>query len=250
MRSHSTHPSHGFSLIELLVVIAVIAVIAALLFPVFAQAREKARQATCTSNLRQLSAAVFAYAQDYDECLPFLAYNDRNHLGEDWQVSTRPYVKSAAVWQCPSAPDYTTNGTYCRSFGLPFMLEPSSYAYNETAAAHTTPGQIDPDGPTNGKAFSPATLAECSHPAQTFFFMDKGFGALFTPWTQWQLRVRSTVLTEDRFTPGPHTEGKNIAFADGHVKFVKVAALITQDQHDASGVPKDPRAAYFSYWSN
>jgi prepilin-type N-terminal cleavage/methylation domain-containing protein/prepilin-type processing-associated H-X9-DG protein len=240
----------AFTLIELLVVIAIIAIVAALLFPVFAQAREKARQTTCTSNLKQLCSAAMSYAQDYDECLPFLAYNDRHHLGDDWQISLHPYIKSADIWKCPSASDYVTSGLYCRSFGLPFMLEPSSYAYNETAAASSTPGQIDPDGPTNGKAFSPAYLAQCSHPAQTYFFMDKGYGALFTPWTQWDQRVRSTVLAEERFARGPHQEGKSVAFVDGHVKHFKGAALITQDQHEASGVTQDPKSPYFCYFPN
>ena len=166
--------NRAFSLIELLVVIAIIAVIAAMLFPVFSQARAKARQTTCTSNLRQLSLALTAYTEDSDECLPFLAYNDRNHLGDDWQVSMRPYIKSADIWQCPDASEYAANGTYGRSFGLPYMLGTSGYSYNETVAASTTPGQIDPDGPTNGKSFTPAYLAQCSHPAQTLLFMDKG----------------------------------------------------------------------------
>src|SRR5581483_6168155 len=68
VRSRGTRP--GFTLIELLVVIAIIAILAAILFPVFAQAREKARQATCTSNLKQVGLAVMMYASDHDECLP------------------------------------------------------------------------------------------------------------------------------------------------------------------------------------
>jgi prepilin-type N-terminal cleavage/methylation domain-containing protein/prepilin-type processing-associated H-X9-DG protein len=240
----------GFTLIELLVVIAIIAVIAAMLFPVFSKTRAKARQTSCASNLRQLSIAVSAYTQDYDESLPFLAYNDRDHLGEDWQTATKAYVKSAALWQCPDASEYSRDGTYCRSFGLPYMLEPSGYSYNETAAASTAPGQIDPDGPTNGKAFAPAYLAQCGHPSQTLLFMDKGYGALFTPWTQWQMRVQTACAAEDKSVPGPHQEGKNVAFADGHVRWLKGSAIITRDQHDASGIPKNPAAVYYSYYAN
>ena len=242
--------TRAFTLIELLVVIAIIAVIAAILFPVFSQARAKARQTTCTSNLRQLSLALFAYTEDSDECLPFLAYNDRNHLGNDWQTATKPYTKSADIWQCPDASEYATTGEYCRSFGLPFMLEPSGYAYNETAAASTTPGQIDPDGPTNGKSFSPAYLAQCSHPAQTLLYMDKGYGALFTPWTQWEARVQNACQAEDKSVLGPHQLGKNVAFADGHVKWMRGQSIITQDQNSAGGVEKNPASPFFSYYAN
>lgn len=242
--------SGAFSLIELLVVIAIIALLAAMLFPVFSQARAKARQTTCTSNLRQLSLALLAYTEDSDECLPFFAYNDRNHLGDDWQVSMHSYVKNADIWQCPDASDYATSGVYCRSFGLPYMREPSGYSYNETAAASTTSGQIDPDGPTNGKPFSPAYLSQCGHPAQTLMFMDKGYGALFTPWTQWEARTQHACQAEDRSVPGPHQQGKNVAFADGHVKWMKGQAIITQDQNSASGISKDPKSPFFSYYAN
>ena len=227
-----------------------IALLAAILFPVFSQARAKARQTTCTSNLRQLSLALFAYTADSDECLPFLAYNNANHLGDDWQSATAAYVKNASVWQCPDASDYATSGTYCRSFGLPYLVAPGGYAYNETAAASTTPGQIDAYSPTNGKAFSAAYLSQCGHPAQTFLLIDKGYGALFTPWTQWEARMQNACQGEARFTPGPHSQGKNIAFADGHVKWLSGKAIVAQDQNSASGVDKDPKSPFFVYFAN
>ena len=242
--------SAAFTLIELLVVIAIIAIVAAILFPVFAKVREKGRQTACASNLRQIRLAVMTYTQDNDECLPFLAYNDKNHLGDDWQTVTMPYVKSAAVWRCPDALDYETNDPFCRSFGAPFYLQPSGYAYNETAAAQTAPGQIDADGPTNGKTFAPASLVRCEHPSQTFLLMDKGAGAVFSPWVQWQIRAQSTALSDSNYIAGPHTEGKNVVFADGHLKFLKTAAIVTQDQVGASGVPPVPASPYYSYFWN
>ncbi|MDR3709477.1 MAG: DUF1559 domain-containing protein [Capsulimonadaceae bacterium] len=92
----------GFTLIELLVVIAIIAILAAILFPVFATAREKARQSTCTSNLKQLGIAFTQYAQDYDEMYPVGPLGVYNyHWGDGWAGAIYPYVKSTAVFTCP-----------------------------------------------------------------------------------------------------------------------------------------------------
>jgi len=93
----------GFTLVELLVVIGIIAVLSAILFPVFAQAREKARQTSCSSNEKQLGLAIMQYVQDYDETYPFGL--DENW---DWQVtwaySIQSYVKTLSVFQCPDDP--------------------------------------------------------------------------------------------------------------------------------------------------
>src|SRR3712207_199486 len=93
----------GFTLIELLVVIAIIAILAAILFPVFAQAREKARAISCTSNVKQLATSVLMYAQDYDETYPIGVQDDWN---ESWPVKVQPYVKNLGVFRCPN--DNTT----------------------------------------------------------------------------------------------------------------------------------------------
>ena len=107
----------GFTLIELLVVIAIIAILAAILFPVFARAREKARQTTCTSNLKQLALGLMMYAQDYDEKFPgenlahypgstATAYpQDACCVERDiWFEITQPYIKNRQVGICPSTP--------------------------------------------------------------------------------------------------------------------------------------------------
>ena len=97
----------GFTLIELLVVIAIIAILAAILFPVFARAREKARQSSCLSNVKQLTLAMLMYVQDYDENFP---YDDLDYNGsgaEDagdgtWRGMIRPYCKNSQIFLCPS----------------------------------------------------------------------------------------------------------------------------------------------------
>src|SRR5581483_4248901 len=96
MRKHV----NGFTLIELLVVIAIIAILAAILFPVFAQAREKARQISCASNEKQLGLAIIQYVQDYDETYP-IGFCDWTGTAPTWPVGISPYVKTFKVFQCP-----------------------------------------------------------------------------------------------------------------------------------------------------
>jgi prepilin-type N-terminal cleavage/methylation domain-containing protein/prepilin-type processing-associated H-X9-DG protein len=110
---------NGFTLIELLVVIAIIAILAAILFPVFAQARESARQTSCLSNEKQITLGILQYTQDYDEKFPLWLYDNNsgsrgqpdspwgpwknNHIG--WDKAVQPYVKNAQIFKCPSNGD-------------------------------------------------------------------------------------------------------------------------------------------------
>jgi len=116
----------GFTLIELLVVIAIIAILAAILFPVFATAREKARQTSCSSNMKQLGLGVLQYIQDYDETLPCGA--DWHDNGAGWACQVYPYLKSKGVFVCPS--DTGTPNPMC------------SYGYNMNVV--TGPGWANP----------------------------------------------------------------------------------------------------------
>src|SRR6187200_1061076 len=103
---HPPGRKHGFTLIELLVVIAIIAILAAILFPVFAQAREKARQTTCLSNHRQIGTAAMMYVQDYDEAwVPYTVGGGANQ--KLWPVLFQPYVKNTQVFIESSNPSRT-----------------------------------------------------------------------------------------------------------------------------------------------
>ena len=128
MRNNKLRLLKGFTLIELLVVIAIIAILAAILFPVFAKAREKARQATCASNEKQIGLGFLQYVQDYDEQYPShggsIAYAQTFNLGNGWAGQIFPYVKSKAMFTCPD--DGVNNGfagstefSYAYNFNIP-----------------------------------------------------------------------------------------------------------------------------------
>lgn len=171
---HIANLRRGFTLIELLVVIAIIAVLAAILFPVFAQAREKARQAACLSNLRQVGLAVQMYAQDYDENIV------HTELGGDiddaheyyWGDMLQPYLKNWQLLVCPSA------GTPIKFKPLTNYSEQWSYNYGindilDSSPACTPNGSGGPDNPNCphiGVAGHP--LADVTYPADTILIAD------------------------------------------------------------------------------
>ena len=131
---------NAFTLIELLVVIAIIAILAAILFPVFAQAREKARQTSCLSNLKQIGLAFLQYEQDYDEQYPmvFIPYDTGGVPDQtpcSWACSILPYSKNYQIFRClsePTAmPGITPGTTYSTTYNwLPTTGFPVQYAYN------------------------------------------------------------------------------------------------------------------------
>jgi len=252
----------AFTLIELLVVIAIIAILAAILFPVFAKVREKARQIACVSNEKQLGLAFIQYTQDYDETAPWgIASNSlpSGAILEDWADALDPYLKSSAVYTCPS--DSTApvqNNTFVNGAWQPGVV--MSYAINMNFGAPPSSGGSNIYGVNC--LTSPMTLSELNAPSSTVFLTEiVGFGkgslgngaqgALSTNgmpnnWrafclptgdcstpTAWGAEY-ATGYFSNTTSPDPgvfasptgrHTDGANYAMADGHVKWLRGSAV-------------------------
>ncbi len=203
----------GFTLIELLVVIAIIAILAAILFPVFAQAREKARSTTCLSNFKQLGTAVTMYVQDYDGAYP-LAWYPGDDYGFD--VALFPYVKSYQVYECPSNkvtprfwPGYKKNG---------LGPIPGSYAMNGDLAARSA-----------GSLRAGLTESAVQNPADTIMMTeiwDTRKAAKAGPEHEIFTNTKNDVC--ERIPFKIHQGGSNYNFADGHAKWERVEATWTQ----------------------
>jgi len=167
--------NRGFTLIELLVVIAIIAILAAILFPVFAQAREKARQTGCLSNVKQIGIGCQMYAQDYDEYLPRNAYADPPRVMEGdhfvncssprWMDVIQPYIKNVDVFNCPSDPFAAITGTLPHEGNRAHTLMPNKrYVYqplmgDRSIARRTVATRWEP--PMSGVASEAMRLTIC-----------------------------------------------------------------------------------------
>ncbi|NLB97227.1 MAG: DUF1559 domain-containing protein [Armatimonadetes bacterium] len=192
----------GFTLIELLVVIAIIAILAAILFPVFARARENARKANCQSNLKQMATAAMQYAQDYDETLMRTAVNPGS-VWYGWSWLLQPYVKSTDIFTCPSKPSAKWNGTSLAGFGYGY------FGINDVA--------------NGGPNLSARSLAAISAPADVIMFGD-------SPSDNHYVIDWDDVRTDDNggASEARHSEGANFAFVDGHVKWLKDGTYATR----------------------
>jgi prepilin-type N-terminal cleavage/methylation domain-containing protein/prepilin-type processing-associated H-X9-DG protein len=185
----------GFTLIELLVVIAIIAIMAAILFPVFALAREKARQATCQSNLKQITLATKMYQQDYDELYPPALVPTATGINTLLTL-VQPYVKNTSVFRCP---DDGVGDIDLRALG---DLAVASYSVNHRVCRVPLYLLVNPTHPAAG---IPLTDAALHQPAAITLFFD-AFNDGAPPKTQVRPRFR-------------HSDGCNVAFCDGHVKW-------------------------------
>lgn len=247
----------GFTLIELLVVVAIIALLAAILFPVFARARENARKAACMSNLKQIGLAMDMYLQDYDETYPcaYMGYSAPDldwygsttySTGVDWYTLLTPYTKSKQVFVCPTAGATPWGG---------------SYGWNICGTKYTSTSS--PPSPGNGFGFLPGafetptgsylTLASVQQPSDTILVTDpasNGYtsnGVYFYP-----SGGLSYIPVLHGGQNGPFNSasypvavaaggGGNYLFADGHVKFLQASrvygsAMLNVDKTITTGV--------------
>lgn len=210
----------GFTLIELLVVIAIIAILAAILFPVFAKAREKARQASCLSNVKQLSLGMLMYAQDYDETI--VAYADHGCYSPaitspltgnpttrlSWYEMIFPYLKNKQILHCPSK----ANLAYNTDYGV---------NYNDVSGCATTPRR----------------MSYVKYPAEALLLADSrcypttacGYPIIYSMVT-WRPVDANRIW--NGIAADQHNEGANCAFVDGHAKWLQKGKLLDFSQSE------------------
>jgi prepilin-type N-terminal cleavage/methylation domain-containing protein/prepilin-type processing-associated H-X9-DG protein len=229
----------AFTLIELLVVIAIIAILAAILFPVFAQAREQARQTTCLSNQKQLGTGLMMYAQDYDETLPAWPFSGKpGGVFNDprfrvwgyslWVDAVMPYVKNRAVFSCPDGPRLNRwsswpNASLTGPLNDPFVVNLAINEYVENS--------------DNGYAPLAKLSGAKNGPAEVSLVAESSFSGIYHDWNDgFRLADRSKdfglalIYCANKLAgnacEGRHKEhGVNIIFADGHAKFVPGARI-------------------------
>ncbi|MEO6907136.1 MAG: DUF1559 domain-containing protein [Abditibacteriaceae bacterium] len=245
----------GFTLIELLVVIAIIAILAAILFPVFARARENARRASCQSNLKQISLGIMQYLQDYDGIFPqyYLYFYISPGITDGtramgWGDVIQPYLKSGQVFKCPSEPDPYVSATVPRTGAYGSV----NYWYNSNL------GCTDAGNPNNivkdslidfasnvlllgdgGKGTS-ASSANCMDDSTCDATITRPLtGYVYPPGIAGYVEgvsypAYATALDVPKAL-NRHLEGANYAFVDGHVKWLKSSKL-TFDNPNGSNV--------------
>jgi prepilin-type N-terminal cleavage/methylation domain-containing protein/prepilin-type processing-associated H-X9-DG protein len=248
----------AFTLIELLVVMAVIALLAAILFPVFAQARERARMSACVSNLRQIGTALMIYVSDYDETYPYIRFHGccgqagtRTYI---WKNAIRPYLKSLDVLGCPSNPySRTVPGQWARSSGAPrpgdnsegWEVEPErrmpiSYAMNACASTW-----YPADSPP-GRASGPLRPAQLARPAGTFLIGESTANtvAAFAAWGLYYPGACPAVFSHPAARSIRGAGRGNFLFYDGHVQskpWLATLYPLTQNNWEPREPNPDPK---------
>ncbi len=252
MVSMSEKKANAFTLIELLVVIAIISILAAILFPVFAQAREKAREITCISNGRQIGMQTRMYVQDYDEVMPiFYAYDVNPPAGQPGhkgvELEILPYGKNKDIFRCPDdtggpaqvSSDGGCPGTtsYWQCYGSSYRFDSGSFSIIAGESTQNAGSSFETDYTSNRIV----TDASFMDPSDTRIIRDEMFPFFTNPIYG--------------YTPGYyqqwHPRGGTVIFADGHAKFVVSSEQFDQEVVCPAGQKSgqtDPSTGEWYYW--
>jgi prepilin-type N-terminal cleavage/methylation domain-containing protein/prepilin-type processing-associated H-X9-DG protein len=248
----------AFTLIELLVVIAIIAILAAILFPVFAQAREKARQTSCLSNHKQLALAALSYSNDYDEKFPIVGgatepytvldgvRNAANQPFNGWSLVMQPYIKNRQVFLCPSMPQtFEGTGTCAKYNGRPITNHYSynyllgsddSYPFGDYAQSRDTPPSM--------RWNTPRTQAGIARPANVVIFQhSNSLQPYGRSWGCTYVTIETPDFINKLRMRVIHSNGDNLSFADGHAKWFQVKDA------DSAASGTGPSATFY-IWPN
>ena len=248
-KNHNRRNTKGaFTLIELLIVIAIIAILAAILFPVFARARENARRTSCSSNLKQLGLGVMQYIQDYDETYPFNWDYDgggsiTNPELEGWRYYMQPYVKSVQIFQCPSSAPPSGTTTANIKITTPSATGISvAFRYNYAANANIIRKQTFTATPA-----VPLKISAMQRPSEMLLIADSLHNNLDSDiWTVVNASkpvVNVSAATDAGSSIEPesarHLGGSNIVFADGHVKWLPQGKIGPDPTRTTQSSPRD-----------
>ena len=221
----------GFTLIELLVVIAIIAILAAILFPVFARARENARRSSCQSNLKQIGLGIMQYTQDYDEYYPLQNHAEAGTVYRYWPVFVQPYIKSTQVFDCPSdSMRFTNLSGYSDNFayGLNYWIASRPPSAMVSLAVVERPAETLMVAETGNRVSSSVTMGWP-------MIYSSHYGANNPSDSTYGFNATSRARLSDR-----HLEGTNVLWADGHVKWMRTTVL---EADVGSGIGTDSK-----YW--
>ncbi|RYX85992.1 DUF1559 domain-containing protein [bacterium] len=233
----SSFKSNGFTLIELLVVIAIIAILAAILFPVFARARENARRSSCMSNLKQIGLGFLQYTQDYDEQYPVGVLTNGVPRGNGWAGQVAPYIKSIQIFRCPSDPTTPNQSgnpiiSYAENTAMGFPI--NGWSGPKIAGFTETPKTVMAFE-VRGASFNPSNDAYVGgSPAGNGYGSNDNLLPTYNPneifYATGYMPNRANDLRYDANSPGSgrygrHMDGANYLLCDGHVKFYKPDAV-------------------------